>query len=100
MTGHFQNLHLEAEKIACGCRFNKEIRLNRIDLQFEPKAAEEISIRNHRCGFGMTSDLAVEAPLYLRYIRDVIEMAVREQEQLGRCALRDQPVTAAIRRVE
>ena len=37
---------------------------------------------------------------YLRYIRDVIEMAVREQEQIGRCALRDQPVTAAIRRVE
>src|ERR1700682_2425351 len=100
MAGHFQNLHLQAEKIARGRRVDQEIRLNRIDLQFEPKAPEEISIRNHRRGFGVTPDPAIEAPLYLRYIRDVVEMAVREQEQLRRRALRDQPVATAIGRVK
>ena len=100
VTWHFQNLHLKAEKIARGRRFNQEIWLNRIDLQFEPKAPEEISIRNHRRGFRVTPDPAIKAPFYLGDIRDVVEMAVREQEQLRHCALRDQPVTTAIGRVE
>jgi len=100
VTGDFQNLHLETEEIARRRRFNQEIRLNRIDLQFEPKAPEEISIRNHRRGFGVTPDLAIKAMLYLRNIRDMIEMAVGKQEQFRNYALRDQPVTTAIRRVE
>ena len=48
----------------------------------------------------MAPDLAAEAPLDLRYIRDVVEMAVREQEQRRRRVLRRQPVTSAIGRVE
>ena len=100
VTGHFQNLYLEAKKITRRRCINQEIGLNRIDLQFEPKTAEEISIRNHRRGFRVTPNLAAEPLLYFRYIRDVIEMAVREQKQFRSCALRDQPVTTSIRRVE
>src|SRR5437588_6225647 len=68
MPGHFEHLHFEAEKIAGRRRFDQEIRLDRFDFQFEAKPAKEIAIRNHRRGFGMTADLAIEPPLDLRHI--------------------------------
>ena len=100
MAGHFQHLHLEAEKIAGRGLFDQEIRLDRFDLQFESEAAEEIAILNHRRSLGMAPDLAAEALLDLRHIRDVVEMPVREQEHRRRGALRDQPVTSPVGRVE
>ena len=82
MAGHFQDLHFSSEKIARRRRFNQEIGLYWFDFQLKAEVAEEIGIGDHRHGFRMTTDGAVEAPFYLRHIRDVIEMPVREQEHL------------------
>ena len=100
MPGHFEHLHFEAKKIAGRCRFDQEIGLDRFDFQFEAKAAKKIAIRNHRRGFGMTADLAIELPLDLRHIRHVIEMPVCQQEQFRRDAFRNEPVAGAIGSIE
>ena len=82
MAGHFQNLHFGSEKIARWRCFDKKIGLCWFDFQLKAEVAEEIRIGDHRHGFRMTANVAVEAPFDLRHVWDVVEMPVREQEQL------------------
>ena len=100
MPGHFEHLHFETEKIAGRRRFDQEIRLDRFDFQFEPKAAKEIAVRNHRRRLGVTADRATELPLDFRHGRHVIEMTVRQKQQLRRYSLRDEPIAGAIGSIE
>src|SRR2546421_820078 len=97
MSWHFQDLHLETQEFACRRGRNQEIRLDRFNLQLVPEAAKEFRIGNHRRGPGMAAELTTEPAFDLRYIRDVIEVAVREQQQLGRYPLGDEPVTSPFR---
>lgn len=100
MPRHFQDFELESEEVAPRRRFDQEIGFNRLDLELEPKATEEFRVGDHGCGLGMTTDSAVEPPFDFRNVRDVIEVAMRQQEQLRSNAFALQPFARTIRRIE
>src|SRR5205807_9207758 len=76
MPRHFEDLHLESEKISGRCFFDHEIRLDRVDFEFEAKVAEKLPIRNHRCSFRVATDGAPKAVFDLGHVLDVIDVAM------------------------
>lgn len=81
MTWDFEHLHFKPEKTSCWCFFDQQVGLHRFDFQLESEVAKEFRIGNHRHGFRMTTDLAIEAAFDFGDIRNVIEVPVREKQQ-------------------
>jgi len=100
MTRHFQDFHLQSEKIADRRGSDQEIGLDRFDLQLKPQAAKEFRIGNHRSRLRMTANGTTELLPDLRDVRDVIEMAVSQQKEFRRQAFGDQPIASAVWRVK
>ena len=82
MSRNFEHLHFQSEKFSCGRLFNKKICFNRLYFELKSEAAKEFRIGNHWRGLGVAADLAIETPFDFAHIRDVIEMAMGEQQQL------------------
>ena len=100
MTRNFQNFEIGAEKISARCFFDKEIGFCRFDFQFETKAAEKFAIGNHRGRERMTADLAAEFPLDHRKVLNVIDVSVRQEQELGLNVKRAEPFTGPLRRIK
>lgn len=100
MAGHFQNLEVGAEKISVLRFLNKKIWFHWLDLQREPEVAKKIAIRNHGRGERVTPDWAAKLALDLRNVLDVIDMAVRQQQQFGIDIERADPFAGTLRCVE
>ena len=82
MSRNFKHLHFQTEKFRRRRLFDEEVGLNRFNFQFKSETAKEFRIGNHRRGLWMTTDWTTEAVFDFRHIRDVIEMAMRQQEKL------------------
>ena len=82
MSRDFKHLHFQAEKFFRSRFFDEEVWLDRFNFQFESKAAKEFRIGDHRRGLWMTTDLTTKAALDFGHVRDVIEMAMRQQQKI------------------
>ena len=82
MAGHFEHLKFRSEKISRRCFLDKKIRLGRFDFQLEAEIPKKLSVRNHRRGHGMAADLAIEPAFDFGDVLDVIDVAVRQQQDL------------------
>src|SRR4051812_29750423 len=100
MSRNFQDFHLQAKKIAGRSRLYQKIGLDRFDLELETQAAKELRVGNHGDCVRVAADWAAETLLDLRHVRDVIEMAVSEEEKFRRNAAGRQPFARSVRRVE
>ncbi len=100
MPRHFQDLKLQPEKLAPRRGLDQEIRLAWFHFQAETVVLEKVRIGDHRDGVGVTTDRATEPLFDLRHVRDVIEVAMREQEQCGRDLAALQPGAHPVRGVE
>lgn len=100
MARHIQDIQFQSEEFPGRSRLYQEIRFHRFDLELESDTAKEFRVRDHLDGLRMTAELATEAPFDFRHVRNVIEMAVGEQEQPGNNPFRHEPIARTIRRVE
>ena len=81
MARHFQDLHLQAEKLTSRRFFNEKVGLDWFDLELKSKAAKKFRIGNHRRGLRVAPNLATEPPFNLRHVRYVIEVTVCKQQK-------------------
>ena len=83
MTGHMQDLKFLPEYLALVFFLEKEIGLDRLDLEPESEVSKEAGIGDHRSRIRMTRNLAVESLFDLRQVQNMIDVAVREQQKFG-----------------
>ena len=100
MSRNFKHLHFQTEKFFRSRLFDEEVGLDRLNLQFESKAAKEFRIGDHRRGLGMTTDGAAEPAFDFGHLGDVIEMAMGQQEKFWMDIARSDPIASSIGRVE
>ena len=81
MAGHFEDLELQAEKVAFRCRLDQQIRLRRFDIETKPELPEEGGVGDHRDGVRVTSDLAAEAAFDFRHVGHVVVVTMGEQTE-------------------
>jgi len=100
MTWNLQDFHFESKEIPRRRCFDREIGFDWFDFKLKTEVAKELAIRNHRRGRGVTADRATEASFDFGNILDVIDMSVREQQELEIDVARIDPLASAIRGVE
>ena len=100
MSRDFKHLHFQAEKFSRRRFFDEEVGLDRFNFQFESKAAKEFRIGDHRRGLPMATYRTTKAAFDFGHIRDVIEMAMREQQKVWIDTARFQPGASSIGGVE
>ena len=81
MSRHFKHLKFRSEKISSRRFLDQEVRLCRLDFQFEAEVPKKLSIGNHRRGLGVAADLAFEAILDFCDVLNVIDVAVGKEQR-------------------
>lgn len=100
MAGNLKHLKFNAQKIARGSFFNKEVRFRRFDFELKSEAAEKFAVRNHWCSYRVTSDLTTESSLDFRNVLNMIDVTVRQEQQLEVDILGNEPIARTVRYVE
>jgi hypothetical protein len=82
VSRHVVDSHWCTEKFSGTLLVKQDVGFEWIDLEFEPKAAEELGIAHHRSGLGMHGCLAFLALNDCRGVSDVIKVAMRYYQEI------------------
>ena len=81
MAGNFENLKVCPQEFALEYFLDKKIGRDRFEIEAKTEVPEEIRIRDHGRGIGVTTYRAIKFSLNFRDINDMIDVSVSQDQQ-------------------
>jgi hypothetical protein len=98
MARDVQDAHFRARDLAIVGFLQQAVRMEGLDLELEPVAAEKPGVGDHRGGIRVVGDLAAVTALDFRCVGNMVEVAVRQEEPIH--FLAGKPFVGSLRRIK